>query len=286
MNKHSDVGFDKLHLDMPAEQYHGIDCASRSDLFPLTQGQTLAHVRESMNTPNVATPAMQIGTALHTYTLEPENFDNEIVEALDLPRRSNADKATHEQFAEQHAGKVILKPSDMQLVQSMGASINAHDAAHRLLTLDSVREASTLWTETKVNDLRCKARPDIIIESGLHTLVDVKTTQDASPQGFAKSISNFGYHFQAAWYLRGCNALNIDVTNFIFICVEKAPPHCVAVYSLAVEVIARAHELLADPVERMAQAYASNKWAGYSQHIEDIALPTWAMRDITLDEEI
>ena len=288
MTNSDEVEFGRSYGNMPPQQYHALDCASRSALFPLTQGKTLAHVRAAMTAPNKPTPAMEIGTAFHAYTLQHDEFDEHCVEALDLPRRSNADKAAHAQHAAEHDGKVVLKSDDMQRVRDMGDAVLYHPAARSLFECDSVREATVLWAEHRMADgdpadelapLHCKARPDMFIEP-LHALVDVKTTQDASPHAFARSIVNFGYHFQAAWYLRGCAALGADVSQFIFVCVESAPPHCVAVYNLAAEVIAHADELLLEPMRQMQQAYQLDNWTAYSGQVEDIALPEWAMRDI------
>jgi hypothetical protein len=273
-----DIQFDKLYTsdELPNENYHEIDCASRSVLFDIAKGKALSAVRHAMQAENIASPAMQVGTALHTLVLQPENFDAEVVEALDLPRRSNADKATHEQFAETHAGKLIISPDDMQRVKSMRDAIIDHPAANFLLSQDGPREVSALWTD-KEHPLQCKARPDLTIER-LRALVDVKTTSDASPSEFARSAANFGYHAQAAWYLRGMNALDIDVHRFIFICVESKAPYAVAVYRLDDEAIEKGRELMRAAMPVLASAYESGNWHGYSDEIEDLNLPSWALK--------
>ncbi|MBK7542908.1 MAG: PD-(D/E)XK nuclease-like domain-containing protein [Candidatus Competibacteraceae bacterium] len=63
--------------------------------------------------------------------------------------------------------------------------------------------------------------------------VDIKTTKDASPAGFAKAVANYRYHVQQAHYLAGCAALGLPASDFVFVAVEKAEPYPVACYQLS-----------------------------------------------------
>ena len=77
--------------------------------------------------------------------------------------------------------------------------------------------------------IKGKCRPDWLSKDG-NTVVDLKTTKDASPKSFQRSISEFGYHIQSAWYLRGLRKLDIPAKEFIFIEIEKTAPYCIGVY--------------------------------------------------------
>ena len=47
-------------------------------------------------------------------------------------------------------------------------------------------------------------------------LVDFKKTQDASESGFTRSVYNYGYNLQSAFYLEGFSA-----DRFFFVAVEE-----------------------------------------------------------------
>ena len=77
--------------------------------------------------------------------------------------------------------------------------------------------------------LQCKCRPDWISADG-GILVDLKTTEDASPREFQRSIAKWRYHVQAGWYMAGIEAAyGTRPSGFIFIAVEKKPPFAVGV---------------------------------------------------------
>ena len=106
--------------------------------------------------------------------------------------------------------------------------------------------------------------------------MDVKTTQDASPREFAKSIANFGYHVQAAYYLDICNDLGMDKKCFIIVAVESAPPHGVGIYQLSTEAIETGRKLYRKWLEILAECIEKDEWLGYPEKFNVIDLPGWA----------
>ena len=275
-----------LYTDIDAKTYHSIDACSQSALKPLLQGKALKHVRHAMLNPTPSTPAMQLGTALHSYVFEPETFNEHVVKAPDCARRSKADKEVWDNFELMHNGSVILPASAMQRVLAMGDAVLYHDSVRNMFDHATELESTCLWREHFSGDalqLICKARPDLFIDE-LSMVVDLKTTPDASREAFERSIFKFGYHYQAAMYLRALNETGRTASEFVLIAVEKEAPYGCAVYRLAPEVIALAWEEMQDAMRQMAVAYASDRWDGYSEQIEDISLPRWAMRDTVLHD--
>ncbi|EUA18446.1 gp60 domain protein [Mycobacterium xenopi 3993] len=64
-------------------------------------------------------------------------------------------------------------------------------------------------------------------------LVDLKTCQSADPREFGRTAHNFGYHLQMAWYVTVARLLELDPNPvFVFVLVEKTPPHLVSVVEL------------------------------------------------------
>ena len=65
-----------------------------------------------------------------------------------------------------------------------------------------------------------------------NALIDLKTAVTAAPQRFSRSLVDYGYALQAAWYQDGYEALTGERLPFVHVVVEKEPPHLVAMYQV------------------------------------------------------
>ena len=222
-----------------------------------------------------ATPAMVIGSALHTHVLELDTWDQRYITAPDgLDRRTKAGKELWAAFEAEASSRQVLSRSDAELVISMGRAVWGHPAAAFLLNRPGLAEQTYLWLD-EATGLECKCRPDWMTNDG-QLIVDLKTTEDASPAGFRKSIAAWRYHVQAAHYLTGIEAATgRRPEQFIFICVEKKPPHAVAVYAASAEMVAAGAITAEADLARLALCREQNDWPGYSNQIEVIDLPPW-----------
>ena len=220
------------------------------------------------------TPAMAIGSAVHTHVLELDQWDARYVSAPDgIDRRTKAGKAEWEAFTAAATGRTVLPKADADLVMRMAQSVFSHPAAAMLLALPGKAETTHMWTDAATG-LQCKCRPDWLTDDG-RLLVDLKTTEDAG-RGFAKSIAQWRYHVQASWYLDGIEqATGTRPEQFLFLCVEKKAPYAVAVYAADAEMIAAGAQTAARDLDVLATCKAANAWPGYSDQIEPISLPPW-----------
>jgi hypothetical protein len=221
------------------------------------------------------TPAMAIGSAVHTHVLELDQWDACYVSAPDgIDRRTKAGKAEWEAFTAAATGRTVLPKADADLVMRMAHSVFSHPAAAMLLALPGKAETTHMWTDAATG-LQCKCRPDWLTDDG-RLLVDLKTTEDASARGFAKSIAQWRYHVQASWYLDGIEqATGTRPEQFLFLCVEKKAPYAVAVYAADAEMIAAGAQAAARDLDVLATCKAAGAWPGYSDQIEPISLPPW-----------
>lgn len=140
---------------------------------------------------------------------------------------------------------------------------------------------------------------------------DLKTTEDASPEGFAKSIANWRYDVQHAYYIDGTRLaleqgkctppqegkaeLSVYWTDpvtgvlcrcrpdfwrgypkhFAFIAVEKKPPYAVGVYVLDSEGVEIGRAQYQHDLRVYAECVRSGVWPGYGDKIQTISLPAW-----------
>jgi len=221
------------------------------------------------------TPAMLMGTAVHTHVLELDAWDSRYIAAPEaIDRRTKAGKEAWAAFEAEAARRTVISRADADLVMAIGRAVHGHPAAAALLSWDGAAETTHMWTDAATG-LECKCRPDWLLSDG-SIVVDLKTTEDASPAGFRKSISAWRYHVQAAWYLHGLEqATGKRPEQFIFICVEKKPPHAVAVYAADPEMVEAGMSQAMRDLQVLADCKAAGSWPGYSEQIELISLPPW-----------
>ena len=219
--------------------------------------------------PPEPTAAMVVGSAVHTRVLEPHRYGLEYAVAPAVDRRTKAGKETWEQFQAESQGKTLLTPEQDVLAEAVAHAVREHPAAALILGKPGRVEQSYFWDDEDTGEW-CKCRPDWHSDCG-RLIVDLKTTEDASPTGFARSVQKFRYHVQAAWYLRGLGA-----EQFLFIAVEKTAPFLVGVYVATPEMVAAGQRVAARDLATLAECRSLGQWPGYSTEITPIDLPRWS----------
>jgi exodeoxyribonuclease VIII len=256
--------------------YHAHPAVSKSHLDLIARSPL--HYWSRYLDPNRITPepsaAMRLGTALHTHVLELSRWDEEIAVAPAMDRRTKAGKESYAAFEAAAAGKTVITADDAEVVMAMGRSIMRHPGAAMLLGLPGKAETTHMWTDATYG-VECKCRPDWLTDDG-SIMVDLKTTRDASPRGFMRSIADYRYHVQAAWYLNGLEqSTGKRPDQFIFICVESTAPYAVAVYAADEVMTTRGYEQAMKDLGKLAVCRAADSWPSYSDQIETISLPGW-----------
>jgi exodeoxyribonuclease VIII len=256
--------------------YHAHPAVSKSHLDLIARSPL--HYWSRYLDPNRITPepsaAMRLGTALHTHVLELSRWDEEIAVAPAMDRRTKAGKESYAAFEAAAAGKTVITADDAEVVMAMGRSIMRHPGAAMLLGLPGKAETTHMWTDATY-EVECKCRPDWLTDDG-SIMVDLKTTRDASPRGFMRSIADYRYHVQAGWYLNGVEqATGKRPDQFVFICVESTAPYAVAVYAADEVMTDRGYEQAMKDLGKLAVCRAADSWPSYSDQIETISLPGW-----------
>ena len=214
------------------------------------------------------TKAMADGTAVHAFFLERDKFDTDfVIKPADMRLNTKAGK----EWAQEHQSKIIIDSELGDNLFEMEKSFM--DSPAKLIhDIKGQTELSYFWDD--LGTIKGKCRPDWISDDG-EIVVDVKTTTDASPRGFQKSISNWGYHLQLGWYLRGLRKLGLPAEQFIFIAIEKTPPFCVGVYRADQDMINFAMKELDQLMPEIQTAMVSNEFPDYTPEITSIGLPPW-----------
>lgn len=262
--------------DMPAERYHEIAAMSAGGLKRMRQSP--AHffglqIDPDRPPPAEPTPAMKNGTLVHCAIFEPE-----AVELRYVVKPDGMNFSTKEGKAwKESQTREIVDGSQLAAARAQAAAVRRLPDVAALLS-DGMGEASAFWIDDETGEL-CKCRPDWTSPVGGDgvILVDGKTCQDASPDGFARAICNFDYWLQAAWYSDGFTAATgLKVHGFVFAAVESAWPHAAAAYMLGDDVLDKARAENRRLLNLYADCKRTGVWPGYQQSIQPISLPAWA----------
>jgi len=255
--------------DMPASEYHKIEALSASGAKSLLRSP--AHFVASKETFREPTPAMRLGTAVHTLILEPHKFEEEIAVMPKFDKRTTVGKKAIEEWESENTGKCIIDAFQYERAKQIAESVREHPFFVERMD-NGIAETTLLWEQYGV---QCKARLDY--RKG-NTIFDIKTCQDASPEGFAKQIANFQYHIQAAHYSMGWRRVSGErLERFVFVAVESDFPHMVGIYTLDRNSLTAGQMMM----ERAAKAYQhvlnGKVEKNYTSKVVEISIPSWAM---------
>ncbi len=264
-------------LELDNEAYHGstdADSNSSLNLFRKSRERYAAIRVYKTLQPDPPTPAMAFGTAFGYFLMEPEKFAQRYVVEQKFDRRTTKGKEGSAAFAEANAGRWLISAEDMILLADMSAGVLRNPKARAALEAPGRVECSVTWTDPDTG-LPLKCRPDKLLNNGL--IWDLKTTVDSSPEAFARTCVNFGYHRQAALYLDGVwQELQAD-GPFLFVAVSKEPPHETVCLTLDAEALALGRKQNATALRELAECKRSGNWAGkWRDKIIETSLPRYA----------
>lgn len=254
---------------LESDDYHAAPGTSKTGLDQLDRSP--AHYLEYITNGNKETPARRFGRIFHRFILEPDLCR---LAVWDGPaRNTKAGKEAWSEFLEKYAGHEIVNAEENSALEGMRASVYAHPAARDLLDIPGRCELSRWNYEPNTYEL-CKVRPDKLLDIG--RAFDLKSCEDASPSGFARSCAKYRYHVQAAFYP---DIAGID-QDFPFVAVEKSPPYAVAVYRLNKSDVDLGRYLYLKALERLSECKISKSWPAYSENIETLTLPAWVKKEM------
>lgn len=279
------------------EEYHDNAAISRSGILMFSQSpyKFWAHYLNPLRPPKKSTPAMEFGTAFHTFILEPNEFDKRYIlepEYLKSPPRVllknvgrpgyeayKAEKAkidfinerTQENFLESSESKVVLTRNDYELLLAMQSSITTIEGVKQLIE-GALYEHSFIW-EDKESGLMLKARPDIL---HANMIVDLKTIANASTSYYRSVMTNEMYHIQGAIIQDGIREVQgRDIPNVINICCEKDYPYQIGVKIIGEKSLDIGRTQYKNILMEMKKCFDTDVWPSYEP--ETVELPNWLL---------
>lgn len=264
-----------VHPRLPGSIYHarirGLVSKSALDLVARAPALYKAWLDGA---PEVASDALDFGSAFHTALLEPHVFAAlHTVEPNFGDCRFKENKAKRDEWRAANAGKKHLSKDDDTRIRGMVRAIREHRLASRILA-EGEPELTVKWKD-ETTGLTCKARADYYVKK--HRMIaDVKSTSSASYGAFRRSAAEYRYHVQDALYRSGFRAAGEPVDTFVFVAVEKDPPHLIATYVLDDDDLARGAARARADMATLHECLMKDEWPGYPVEIQTLKLPSWA----------
>jgi exodeoxyribonuclease VIII len=216
------------------------------------------------------TPAMRLGSLIHCAVLEPETLKERYAVAPECDRRTKEGKAVLEAFKEASQGRILVTPDNLDTAQRCADSVRAHPMAEAILA----QGKSEVSVFAPLDGTDCKGRMDWLREDGI--IADLKTTRDATPDGFGRSAATFDYPVQAGMYLDLVDQSGHLASDFVFIAVETSEPYLCATYSLTAEDIRRGRAIYRNRLAGYRACLEKNEFPGIGHDlITQLPLPSW-----------
>lgn len=261
------------YYEMTNEEYHSSPGVSKSglDLVARSPKHYWDRYVNPDYEPEEETEPKRQGTAIHTAILEPDRFESIYASMPEnLNRTTKAGKEYYAELTSQN--KLVLKHDDYQECLKVRDAVHSHPVAGQLLTYG--RAEQTFFVKEPETGLLTKCRPDWITDSGV--MVDVKSTEDASRDGFARSVANYRYYVQAPWYLDVLKRLYGDAPEFfVFLAIEKSRPHAIGVYYVEEADLQKGRDRYFKDLRKIAECQERNLWPDYCLEIDSLKLPPW-----------
>ena len=266
-----------------------------------------AHYRQYKDEPlEVETDAMAFGSAYHKYILEPEKFETDyyvfndegICEAIVAKAAADGKEIVkvrstkeYKQWAESEmriiGDRKTIEKSDFQKIKDMKEKLLSHYYCRALLSGGEAEYSITGTLQTVEGDINLKARPDYV-KANKHFIIDLKTTFDASEDGFTRAAADNDYHIQAALYSDLMEMLTGDGRGwtFFFIAQEKRKPYAFNIFEASPQFIGQGRYEYEQLLRLYKMCTDENRWPGYQVFCEwksgniELNLPKWAVKEI------
>jgi hypothetical protein len=282
-----------VYEGLSAEAYHAIEAVSNSRLTQLLRSP--AHLRAYIEEPRESTEAQLIGSAADVLTLEPELFDERYAVAgiCAAIKKGDGLRCTntgtkyldgewfcgtkgHAPDGAMRSEKIAISPEDKVRCERVAEAVRSHPKIGKILASPGRAQLTIVWRDPGTG-LLCKGRIDYLSDA-FGAALDMKTTKDARPHSFEKSIAEYGYHRQLPFYEDGLRENGIDLKHLVFAAVEKEPPFAVAGYRLSDGAADEGRIELRALLHRYAELQDTPmaEWPAYGEAIEDISIPAWA----------
>lgn len=260
-------------------EYHASVPLSKSRLWEMRKSPEWFRFCETVK--KQQTPAMIVGSLIHTAVLEPEKLSTEYAILNDCDMRTKAGKEARARFLEENKGKTLIEDDEYELALEIARTIEENKIANYLLHGEVEQ---SVYTVDDLTGVEYKVRPDsyrIVGERGI--IVDLKTTNDASTDAFMRDAVKYGYDMQAAMYKAAMEKEFKIPFDFVFVAVEKSEPHMINVMQCDPLLLTRGYDMFREYIGIYKECLETGNWYGYNGkqgYINTLGLPAYLAKEI------
>ena len=275
MTDHEPITKPTALFDLAEAEYHADQlCPERS--LSSTMAKTIlqpagpARLRSALNSPPARKRAWDFGSAAHERILG----RGQPTVAIDGNRNT---KAVREQIASAEAkGYLVLRPDEMTAVDNMAAAILNHPLAAELLTAGVGKPEVSMFDIDERTGRWTRGRLDFLHSRDL--IVDYKTAQSINPGRFERAAYDYGYHIQAAHYIRHAVALDlVDAhADYLLIAQEKTAPYLVHAYRFDQGLLLHGVSQVERAITLWDQCLTLDEWPAFPSTPTELSAPRWA----------
>lgn len=304
-----------INRHVPESDYFALDACSNSRLTDLLDSP--AECKFQIDHPSQPTQAMTLGSIVDCLVFTPREFWHRFIVfgqcSATTAKGQRCSKTANRIVSGDLDGDLVqvcglhadglddlnrlrsVSQDDLALCEGMRHAVLQHSTASQIIGECEDFQTSLLWD---FQGMPCKARLDgaaWCLDGG--TIVDLKKT---SPRGssdskdsFSRTLYNYGYHRQAAFYRWGAVQCGKMVNNVVFIVVDEskvrsrlksgsADPklnECVHVYRIKDESLYWGEAQLQPLLAQYYRCWRSGLWP-YDEEIIDVGIPQFAERAI------
>lgn len=265
-----------IYLKLDNDAYHAGPGISKSGLWTIAQ-QSPMHYRFPADRDEESTQAVankDFGTAAHIAILQPELFEKQVYRG---PSDRRGNKWTDAVEFCKIEGKTLLVADAYDNVMAMRDTVHADPWINKVITGGKpMIEASGYWIDKETGEL-CRCRPDLYRED-LGLILDLKSAANAHPDAFARSVVNYGYHSQEAFYTEGWQSLGKPVSAFAFLAWEKKKPFAFGVYELPPSIVDEGRAVMRKALNTYQECKKANRWPAYGEGVQELSFKRWSYR--------
>jgi hypothetical protein len=267
----------KKILDMTGEAYHDHAALSRSDALTILRAGTRTAKWNREHPQPRSQPALEFGSMFHTAMEGISELERKYDIEPSGDKRTKAVKEAIEEARLAFPDKTLVPEAQYLQVLRMAEAVQEHPRVQELLLGNRVEREVSLFGECC--GVGVKARPDAVLPD-LDLIIDWKTTQDGSRDGFDRSVLQYGYWLQPTWYTSLANVHYMRPMNMIFVCVEKSEPYNVSLFCLDDGWNRYARSKMQDACVQWANSLANDVWEAYSEEVQTLQAPKWIAESV------
>lgn len=271
---------------MTQDAYHSdVSRISNSMLSLLKESPRKFYNRYELGQYSKPTPAMIYGSVAHCLTFEPQEVGNRFAIVPNVDGRTTEGKAEKKKFYDTLGDKEAVDSDVFRAAASASFAARSH-----LEFTWFAANASEAIIEKRIDfeleGTLCRCKPDFI-HLERQVIWDLKTTENASPSDFARSVAVYGYHRQDAFYREAVRQKYGIDCRFLFLVVSKSDPWESAVYELdELDTRQGMQEILFLMSELQARK-ATNNWEQvWGSGVVPLSLPKWYKSNLYDFEEV